>query len=200
MRNEAWSARADTDLIAALRDGRSEAAFRELHRRHTPRLLRLIMRMLGDAYVDAEDLVQETWMRAVESLAGFRGDAQFGTWLTRIGIRRTQDHQRRAKRAHLRLDETVEPADREPSHAERIDLEEMLARLPDGYRAVLLLHDLEGFTHAEIGEMLGVSAGTSKSQLHAARRLAQALFDGGIPSAECARDGAGPHARRVLDS
>ncbi len=199
MGNGSRSAPADHELIDALRDARSEAAFRELHRRHTPRLLRLIMRTLGSADGDAEDLVQETWIRAVENLSDFRGEAQFGTWLVRIGIRVSQDYLRKARRTQLRLDEIAEPARQEPKHAERMDLEHVFARLPDGYRTVLLLHDLEGFTHAEIGEMLGIAEGTSKSQLTAARKLAQALFDGRTRPAE-RRVLAADHVRRVLES
>lgn len=182
MRNRALSARADHELIDVLRDERSEAVFRELHRRHTPRLLRLIMRMLGSADGDAEDLVQETWIRAVEKLSSFRGEAQFGTWLTRIGIRMTLDYLREGKRAHLPMGQAAEPMSCKPTHDERMDLEQVFACLPNGYRTVLLLHDLEGFTHAEIGEILGIPEGTSKSRLNAARKLAQVLFDGGTPS------------------
>jgi RNA polymerase sigma-70 factor (ECF subfamily) len=176
MQDELSSARTDQELIDALRDTRCEAAFRELYRRHTPRLLRLIMRILGGA--DAEDVVQDTWIRAVEHLSSFRGEAQFRTWLTRIGVRLSQDHLRKRKHAHLRLETAMEPASRDMPIAERIDLERLFARLPEGYRSILLLHDLEGYTHAEIGGMLGIAEGTSKSQLHDARRLAQEIFDG----------------------
>lgn len=178
MRIEPRSSAPDEELVAELRASGSESAFRDLHRRHTPRLLALILRMLGGADADAEDLVQETWIRAVESISAFRGEAQFGTWLVRIGIHVSQDFLKRARPVLVSLDGEAGPFARDPMVAERLDLERVIACLPDGYRTVLLLHDVEGFTHAEIGEMLGIAEGTSKSQLNAARRQAQALFEG----------------------
>ncbi|NIM50814.1 MAG: sigma-70 family RNA polymerase sigma factor [Gemmatimonadales bacterium] len=177
MTGETRLAVSDHELVDELRDYGSEPAFRELHRRHTPRMLQLILRMRGGAESDTEDLVQETWIRAVKSLPSFRGDSQFGTWLVGICVHVTQDCLRKAKHPHVSLDEVPEPLSPEPPHAERIDLEKVLALLPTGCRTVLLLHDLEGFSHAEIAEMLGIAEGTSKSQLSAARRLAQSLFD-----------------------
>jgi RNA polymerase sigma-70 factor (ECF subfamily) len=172
----------DQELVDALREGGSESAFRELYGRHTPRLLRFVRRVLGRAGDDAEDVVQETWIRAVEGLAGFRGEARIGTWLTGIGLNVARMHLRKLGRWRGFL-EVVRPEAGAPalSHEERMDLECVLAHLPDGQRTVLLLHDLEGYTHGEIGEMLGIAEGTSKSQLSAARRQAQALYDGGPP-------------------
>ncbi len=131
---------------------------------------------------DAEDVVQETWIRAVEGLPGFRGEARLGTWLTGIGLNVARMHLRKLGRWRGFL-EAVEPETPTPalSHEERMDLECVLAHLPDGQRAVLLLHDLEGYTHGEIGGMLGIAEGTSKSQLSAARKQAHALYDGGAP-------------------
>lgn len=170
----------DEALVAELRNSRSESAFRDLHRRHTPRLLRLVLRVSGGADADAEDLVQETWIRALRSLDAFRGESRFGTWLVRIAIHVTLEHLRQCGRVRqVALGQAARASGREPLHEERLDLERVIAQLPAGCRTVLLLHDVEGYTHVEIGRMLGIAAGTSKSQLNLARRRAQALFDGG---------------------
>ena len=175
----------DEDLVADLRRTRSESAFRDLHRRHTPRLLRLVQRMLSVPDVDAEDVVQEAWIRALGSLEGFRGESRFGTWLVRIAINVTVEHVRKASRARLvALDAAAHATDRQPPPEVRLDLERIIAMLPAGCRTVLLLHDVEGYTHLEIGRMLGIAEGTSKSQLNLARRRAQALFDGGTHGAD----------------
>jgi len=174
----------DQELVEALLEGGSEAAFRELYRRHTPRLLQFVTRVLGGAADDAEDVVQETWVKAVDGLPGFRGDASLGTWLTGIGLNTARMHLRKMGRWRGFL-EAVESEPRATvlSHEERMDLECVLAQLPDGQRAVLLLHDLEGYTHTQIGELLGIAEGTSKSQLSVARKQAQALYQGGVPRA-----------------
>jgi len=179
MRIEHGTSVTDEELVAELRETRSESAFRDLHRRHTPRLLQLILRMLGGADAEAEDLVQETWIRAVGSLSAFRSEARFGTWLVRIAIHVTQDHLKSGRRVLVGLHEETAPFARDSMVAERMDLERVIARLPDGCRMVLLLHDVEGYTHGEIGAMLGIAEGTSKSQLNAARRQAQAMLEGG---------------------
>src|SRR5260221_461235 len=83
---------------AVARDG-DEAAFRELFRRHTPRLLALVMRLMGGAEMDAEDVVQETWIRVVSGLKRFRGDSSFGTWVVAIGLNAARDHLRKRGRA-----------------------------------------------------------------------------------------------------
>lgn len=175
----------DEDLVAELRKTRSESAFRDLHHRHTPRLLRLVQRALSVPDVDAEDVVQEAWIRALGSLESFRGESRFGTWLVRIAINVTVEHVRKASRARLvALDSAAHATDRPPPHDVRLDLERIIALLPVGCRTVLLLHDVEGYTHLEIGRMLGIAEGTSKSQLNLARRRAQALYDGGTHGAD----------------
>lgn len=177
------SARADAELVAAIRLDGDERAFRELYRRHTPRLHQLVLRLVGGAEQDAEDVVQETWIRATSALDRFRWDSSFPTWLTGIGINRARDLLRRRTRRPgdqevgdpevllAQLGERPKPV------GERIDLERAIALLPDGYRAVFVLHDVEGFGHAEIGVQLGISEGTSKSQLFHARRALRALLE-----------------------
>jgi RNA polymerase sigma-70 factor (ECF subfamily) len=167
----------DRDLAGLLLQDGDENAFRELYRRHTPRLYQFVVRMLGGAEAEAEDVVQETWIRAAERLDGFRWESQFATWLTGIGVNLCRDRLRRdARRQELQPLDGVEPHTRASQHEERIDLERAIALLPAGYREVLILHDIEGFTHGEIGERLGIAEGTSKSQLFFARRAMRNLL------------------------
>jgi RNA polymerase sigma-70 factor (ECF subfamily) len=134
--------------------------------------------MVGGDQAQAEDLVQDTWIRGLEKLSTFRGEARFASWLTRIGIRMCQDHLRRDRKAPLSLVPSTDLVGGLPDYERRMDLENVLARMPERYRSVLLLHDVEGFTHGEIGELLGIAEGTSKSRLSAARRLGRELLTG----------------------
>jgi len=163
--------RNEKSLIEAIvRDG-DEVAFRQLYRRHTPRLMMVVQRLLAASGRDAEDVVQETWIRVVECLDSFRGESTFATWLTGIGVNVTRNHLRRQGRRDAFAWETVpEPPAPQRNGDDCIDLERAIALLPDGYRSVLVLHDVEGWKHHEIAETLGVAVGTCKSQLFAARR------------------------------
>jgi len=167
-----------------LRDG-SEEAFRALYRRHTPALYSFVLRLLGGAERDAEDIVQDTWIRAMERLSGFRWEASFRTWLCGIGLNRAREVLRKPGRAREEAAPETEPAPEIPGTAERIDLEmdleEAIRRLPGGYREILLLHDLLGLTHEEIARELGITAGTSRSQLHFARRTVRRHLTAGSP-------------------
>ncbi len=165
----------DRDLAdRVVREG-DETAFRALYRRHTPGLYRFVLRLAGNE-LDAEDLVQQTWVKAVEGLPTFRWEAAFGTWLRGIGLNCCRGAFRRKDSRWLALDEHAEPTATVDRPHERIDLESALGRLPIGYRTVVVLHDVEGFTHEEIGERLGISANTSKSQLSRGRRLLRSLL------------------------
>jgi RNA polymerase sigma-70 factor, ECF subfamily len=139
------------------------------------RLRQIAYRVLGSA-IDAEDVVQETWLRATGALEGFRWESAFPTWLAGIGINCARGLLRKQGR-WLPLDAAAEPAAAPVRDGERIDLERALALLPAGYRAVLVLHDVEGYTHEEIGERLGIAGGTSKSQLFHARRTLRRLLE-----------------------
>ena len=170
----------DTDqaLVALIvRDG-SETAFRELFRRHTPRLLQFVMRVLGSAAAEGEDVVQETWLRATSAIGNFRGESSFGTWLCGIGLNTSLEHIRRSTRIASREQGIgeMEFAGRAESTDDRMDLDWAIARLPDGCRTVLVLHDVEGFTHDEIARQLGIAEGTSKAQLFKARRHLRATL------------------------
>lgn len=168
--------RPDRELADAVVHRGDESAFRLLYRRHTPRLYQVLFRLLQGDVGEAEDAVQETWLRATTGLARFRWEAAFQTWLTGIGL----NVARHALRARRRF--PGDSIEREPAAPARnpdghLDLERAIAQLPDGYRTVLVLHDVEGWTHEEIGLRLDIAPGTSKSQLFAARRAMRALLD-----------------------
>lgn len=176
--NDAIAAAPPADRLLAervRRDG-DEEAFRSLYRRYTPGLYRFVLRLLGGNEFDAEDIVQQTWINAVEALGRFRWEASFRTWLHGIALNCCRGLFRRRDARWLTLEDgapIVGPSSR--TH-ERLDLEAALARLAPGYRSVVLLHDVEGFTHEEIGQRLGISANTSKSQLSRGRRQLRSLL------------------------
>lgn len=159
----------DTELVRRAKRG-EEAACRHLYRRHAPRVFAVVRRLAGDDAL-AEDWAQEAWIRVFRALPGFRGDAAFSTWLHRIAVNSALQ----GRRGRVRHDSRETPllahhaAGRTDSAGLRVSLERALARLPDGMRQVLVLHDVEGFTHEEIGELLDIAPGTSKSQLSKAR-------------------------------
>jgi RNA polymerase sigma-70 factor, ECF subfamily len=149
-------------------------AFEELYRQHSTRLFNLAWRMCGTR-ADAEDLLQEIFLLAHRKLPEFRGDSAVGTWLYRLAMNRCLDHlknrQTRARGATTTLDEETMPGPKAMADGgiKRLDLERAIARLPEGARAAFVLHDVEGFQHHEIASILGISEGTSKSQVHKAR-------------------------------
>jgi RNA polymerase sigma-70 factor (ECF subfamily) len=175
--SEKTVAPSDAALIAAAIGG-AEAAFRELFRRHTPHLLQFVTRVLGASKGDAEDVVQDTWLRAYPALVTFRSESSFSTWLCSVGLRAAIDSMRRGKRhdADTLFDDSA-PA-MSHSNEDRMDIEAAIAQLAPGYRMVLVLHDVEGFTHEEIGSQLGIAPGTSKAQLFKARRAMRTLLTG----------------------
>jgi RNA polymerase sigma-70 factor (ECF subfamily) len=158
-------------------------AFEELYRQHSTRLFNLAWRMCGTR-ADAEDLLQEIFLLAYRKLPEFRGDSAVGTWLYRLAMNRCLDHlksrQTRASGATSPLDEQTMPMPVSRRAGDgginRLDLERAIARLPEGARAAFLLHDVEGFQHQEIAGILGISEGTSKSQVHKARLRLRALL------------------------
>jgi RNA polymerase sigma-70 factor (ECF subfamily) len=174
-------AAAESALIDRCRRG-DLGAFEELYRQHAPRLFNLAYRMLGNS-ADAEDAVQDAFLLAHKRLDSFRGEASVGTWLYRLMVNQCLDRLRsrstRDSQATESLDEparTWQPAVRADAAVERMDLKAAIARLADGARAVFVLHDVEGLEHREIARILGISEGTSKSQLHKARfRLRELL-------------------------
>ena len=180
MNAAAEAVKQDSDRsLAELVLGGDELAFRQLYGRHTPRLYLLVLRFLGGAEADAEDVVQDTWLKATERLGTFRWEASFGSWLSAIGLNVARESLRkRGRREEQWSDESdyAGPAPRDK--VDPLDLERAIRKLPDGYRTVLLLHDVEGYRHEEIAEQLGISSGTSKSQLFHARRAMRASLGG----------------------
>jgi RNA polymerase sigma-70 factor (ECF subfamily) len=162
----------DSALVDQARRG-DESAFRALYRLHTPRAFAIVMRMLAWRRAEAEDVVQEAWLRTAAGLARFRGDSAFGTWFTGIAIRCAHECLRRRPLAGD-ADTGGLLATRDGPRELALDLERGIAALPDGYRTVLVLHDVHGYTHGEIARLLDIDEGTSKSQLSRARRAVRA--------------------------
>jgi len=166
----------DYDLAQRSAAGDMES-FEELYRRHFRRVYALCLRMLGNP-TEAEDLTQETFIQLYNKIGSFRGDSQFTTWLHRMTVNQVLMHFRRRKsRPEFTTPEGETPVQivrgTENPNAmpvvDRITLENSISQLPPGYRSVFVLHDVEGYDHGEIAGMLGISVGTSKSQLHKAR-------------------------------
>ena len=154
---------------------RDPAAFEALYRAHYRHVYAVTLRMTCDAS-RAEDLTQEVFVRVWEKLPTFRGESALGTWIHAVAVRTTLQAMRGDSRREARVTATDQPeryaaAARGAMPETAVDLERAIARLPAGARAVLLLHDVHGYRYHEIAEMLGVSLGTVKSQLHRARRL-----------------------------
>jgi RNA polymerase sigma-70 factor, ECF subfamily len=164
----------DPELAASFLARRDETAFRALYRRHTPALLGLAKRLAGGRVTEAEEIVQEVWARAAEGLSTFRWKSSLRTWLSGFVVNVWRERSRSAARGSAPI-EVAGPVDSTPfAPMEHIDLERAVAALPDGFRAVIVLHDIEGFTHEEIADQLGIEPGTSKSQLARARRALRA--------------------------
>jgi RNA polymerase sigma-70 factor (ECF subfamily) len=148
-----------------------------LYARHTPALFALACRLLQADGPDPEDVVQETWLRAVRQLARFDWRSSLRTWLAAILINCCREAWRSAGVTMTSALEDVEQPTEDP-HA-RLDVEHALATLAPGYRSVVVLHDVEGYTHEEIAERLGIDPGTSKSQLSRARRVLRGRLGSG---------------------
>jgi len=170
-------------LVEGARRG-DPAAHRALYDAHVERIYRLTYRLAGREDL-ARELTQDTFVRAFAGLAGYRGDSAFGTWLHAIAVSVSLNELKRRKRVRLReapLDEAMTVAHRAPAADPllRDRLAAAVAALPEGCRAVFMMHDAEGYTHDEIGDALGIAPGTSKAQLSRARaklRIALAGFE-----------------------
>lgn len=178
----------DQALADRVSRNRDEGAFRALYGRHTPALYQLALRLMAGNEPEAEEAVQETWIRAVEKLEQFRWESSLRTWLKAIAVNVCRQTYRNRGRAWTEVTDDMLPVPSgDPSL--RIDLEHAIAALPPGYRSVIVLHDVEGHTHEEIGRLLSISSGTSKAQLFRARRAVRALLTNGHrkPSEETKR-------------
>lgn len=154
-------------LIAAFLDGQ-EAAFRTLYDAHSPALYAFLLRLLGRWRSEANDALQDVWLRAARDLPRFRGRSAFRTWLFGIAVNRCREILRMTPNASEEL-EPSSSVTAPPPVGDRIDLERALAMLPLRYREVVILHDIYEHTHAEIAALLGIDEGTSKSNLSRAR-------------------------------
>jgi RNA polymerase sigma-70 factor (ECF subfamily) len=151
-------------------------AFERLYRAHVARVHSLARRMAGAH--QADELTQDVFVRAWQKLSTFRGESAFSTWLHRLAVnviieRFRSQATERSRFVDARDDEDAEPVVPvpAPAHTDRLALEAAIAALPDGARRIFVLHDVEGYKHDEIAQLLNIAAGTSKAQLHRARTL-----------------------------
>jgi RNA polymerase sigma-70 factor (ECF subfamily) len=170
------------DLVARCQAGDVEA-FEALYRQHAARIYTLACRMAGSPE-DGEDLLQEIFLQAHRKLGGFKGDSSVGTWLYRLALNHCLDYVRSRQAKMSRITETldaetsIEPAARRETPIAKLDLERAIERLPEGCREAFVLHDVEGFDHKEVGELLGIAEGTSKSQVFKARMKLRGFLRG----------------------
>ncbi|HEX6134471.1 MAG TPA: sigma-70 family RNA polymerase sigma factor [Longimicrobiales bacterium] len=167
---------AEAELIRRAQAG-DRAAFDGLYALTAGRIFALLLRLCADREA-AERLTQDTFVMAWQRLGTFRGQSRFTSWLHRIAVNFMLQDSRSQGRREARVIAVEDgvlraAAGHSPSTDLRLDLERAIARLPDGARTALVLHDIEGYTHEEIAAMTGIAAGTVKSQLHRARRLLQ---------------------------
>ncbi len=168
------------DLVARCQVGAVEA-FETIYRQHASRLYTLACRMAGSPE-DGEDLLQEIFLQAYRKLGSFKGDAALGTWLYRLALNHCLDYVRSRQAKMNKLTGTLdaemsfEPVARRETPIARLDLERAVERLPEGCRQAFVLHDVEGFDHKEVGKLLGIAEGTSKSQVFKARMKLRALL------------------------
>lgn len=173
--------RGPTDTVRRAQAG-DQAAFEALYREHAGRVYALCLRLAADAG-RARELTQDVFIRCWEKLPSFRGESAFGSWLYRLAVNVVfAEHRagaRRSRRGAPLDDLEGEPPIEAPAPPPglRLDLERAIAALPPGARAVFLLHDLEGYEHAEIARIAGIAVGTSKAHLFRARRLLRAWLD-----------------------
>jgi RNA polymerase sigma-70 factor, ECF subfamily len=171
-------ANGDSDVAQAAAGDRG--AFERLYRHHVNRVFSLCARMVGDR-ARAEELTQDVFVRAWEKLHLFRGESSFATWLHRLTVNVVLNARKSDGRSRSRFEENDDESGGMDAHTgivgsplspgDLLDLEDAMTRLPPGARRVFVLHDVEGYKHEEIAEMLGVTSGATKAQLHRARLL-----------------------------
>jgi RNA polymerase sigma-70 factor (ECF subfamily) len=167
------------EAIDRAKQGDAEC-FEMLYGLHKRRVYSLCLRMTGNT-AEAEDLTQEAFLQLYRKIATFRGESAFSTWLHRLAVNVVLMHLRKKGLPEVSLEETMEPQEDGPKKdigardnvlagsIDRVNLERSIESLPPGYRIIFVLHDVEGYEHNEIAEMMGCSIGNSKSQLHKAR-------------------------------
>jgi RNA polymerase sigma-70 factor (ECF subfamily) len=174
------SGMSEAEAIEGAQQGDGQC-FEALYGLHKRRVYSLCLRMTGNTE-EAEDRTQETFLQLYRKIASFRGESAFSTWLHRLAVNSVLMHFRKKGLSEISLEETLEPAEDGAPQKEygsedqvltgsidRLNLECAVQNLPPGYRTVFVLHDIEGYEHNEIAEMLGCSTGNTKSQLHKAR-------------------------------
>jgi RNA polymerase sigma-70 factor, ECF subfamily len=170
----------DSDVIRRAQQGDSDA-FAALFHAHKSRIYSVCLRMTNNA-AEAEDLTQDAFLQVFRKIATFRGDSAFSTWLHRIAVNTVLMHFRKKSLCQVSLDEPYSSSDgakirreygtkdnRLAGCVDRVALAWAIKELPHGYRTIFLLHEVEGYEHQEIAELLGCSVGNSKSQLHKAK-------------------------------
>ena len=175
----------DFQLASRIANGDMQA-FEELYNRYHRRVYNLCLRMTNDVS-EAEDLAQEIFIHVYRKIGSFRGESAMMTWLHRVTVNKVLMHFRKNSVRRERMTEDGEAPEPVVKNAEtpgqtqavdRIALDRAIAQLPPGYRAVFILHDVEGYEHTEIARICGTAVGTSKSQLHKARRKLYELLKG----------------------
>jgi len=183
--------RVGPELIRRAQQGDSDA-FATLFHSHKTRVYSLCLRMTNNA-AEAEDLAQDAFLQVFRKLSTFRGDSALSTWLYRIAVNTVLMHFRRKSPYRISLDEPMQgddssrPVRREygsrdgrlETSVSRVALTRAISELPEGYRSIFLLHEIEGYQHREIAGLLGCSVGTSKSQLHKAKLRIRDLLSTG---------------------
>ncbi len=178
----------DFELTQAAASG-NMMAFEEIYQRHHRRVYSICLRMLQNA-TEAEDLTQDVFIQLYRKIGSFRGDSAFTTWLHRLTVNQVLMHFRKR---NVKFEKTTEEGEtpvqvvggtenpRKMPVVDKIAIENAIAQLPNGYRNVFVLHDVEGYEHEEVARILGCSVGTSKSQLHKARLKLRKLLQKKAP-------------------
>ena len=171
-----------------------ERAFERIYRLHSQRIYALCFRMMRGNAAEAEELTQESFLQLFRKIGTFRGESAFSTWLHRLAFNIVLMRLRRRTHQVLSLDEILEPGEKTAGlekyvascdlrlcgTIDRMDLERALEQLPPGYKAVFILHDVQGYEHNEIAAIRGCSLGNSKSQLHKARARLRELLHAAV--------------------
>jgi len=170
----------EAEAIARAKEGDAEC-FEMLYGMHKRRVYSLTLRMTGNT-AEAEDLTQEAFLQLYRKIGTFRGESAFSTWLHRLAVNVVLMHLRKKGLPEVSLEEAMEPQQEDgpkkdvgardnvlAGSIDRVNLERAIESLPPGYRIIFVLHDVEGYEHNEVAEMMGCSIGNSKSQLHKAR-------------------------------
>jgi len=178
---------AEAEIIARAQQG-DGAAFQTLYEMHKRRVYSICLRMVNNT-AEAEDLTQEAFLQLFRKIATFRGESAFTTWLHRMSVNVVLMKLRKKSLPEVSLEETLDPQqedgpkrdvgkrdDRLTGSIDRVTLERAIAELPAGYRRIFVLHDVDGYEHNEIADMIGCSIGNSKSQLHKARMKLRELL------------------------